>query len=171
MARLAGKAAIITGGEGSIGMATARAFIADPRPRHDGERIYRTGDYGRRDTAGVLHFLGRRDTQVKSRGHRIELGEIEAAVSALPEVGECAVVGMPSEGFEGVAICCAVAARSDPPPTPVELRSRLSQTLPGYMLPSRWQVLEALPKNGNGKIDRRLVLERFKRTPARGAVR
>lgn len=149
---------------------TARAFVADPRPGHEGERIYRTGDYGRRDTAGVLHFLGRRDTQVKSRGHRIELGEIEAAVSALPEVGECAVVGMATEGFEGVAICCAVAARSDPPPTAVELRSRLSQMLPGYMLPSRWQVLEELPKNGNGKIDRGLVLERFTRTPAGGAA-
>jgi acyl-coenzyme A synthetase/AMP-(fatty) acid ligase len=135
---------------------TAAAFVADPRDPE--RRVYRTGDLGRVDPGGLFHFLGRVDSQIKSRGYRIELGEVETAVNAVGEVRECAVVGVDTDGFEGTAICCAYAAPGVEPP---ELRAALTDALPKYMLPSRWLTLEALPKNVNGKIDRRRLRELF----------
>jgi amino acid adenylation domain-containing protein len=137
---------------------TRAAFVVDPGT---GQRFYRTGDLGRRDEDGLLHFLGRKDSQIKSRGYRIELGEIEAALTAVEGVAECAVVGAPSDGFEGTAICCAWAPRAGATLDPVRLRTALADALPSYMLPSRWRAFEELPKNVNGKIDRRLLREMF----------
>jgi amino acid adenylation domain-containing protein len=137
---------------------TQAAFLDNP---HTGQRIYRTGDLGRRDEDGVLHFVGRVDSQIKSRGYRIELGEIETALSAVAGVAECAVVAVPSEGFEGTAICCAWTSRADAELDPRKLRRALTEALPSYMLPSRWLHFEELPKNVSGKIDRRLLKERF----------
>jgi acyl-CoA synthetase (AMP-forming)/AMP-acid ligase II len=68
------------------------------------------------------------------------------------------VVGLDTGGFEGTAICCAYAPASI---EPAELRKRLQATLPSYMLPARWMPLDELPKNVNGKIDRRALRERF----------
>ncbi|MGH2955776.1 MAG: amino acid adenylation domain-containing protein [Solirubrobacterales bacterium] len=140
---------------------TREVFVSDPRPEREGERIYRTGDLAVRDDAGIFHFLGRLDSQIKSRGHRIELGEIEAALGTFDELAECAVVGVNSEGFEGTAICCAYAPVDDADVAPPELRTRLAELLPSYMLPSQWEPLESLPKNVNGKIDRKRLRELF----------
>lgn len=134
---------------------TAAAFVTDS----SGKRIYRTGDLAQVDASGDFHFLGRADSQIKSRGYRIELGEIETALSAIAAVRECAVVGLDTGGFEGTAICCAYAAGD--PVEPLELRKALQETLPTYMLPARWMILDELPKNVNGKIDRRALRERF----------
>ncbi len=140
---------------------TSLAFVPDPRPDRQGEHIYRTGDLARVGDDGLHYFLGRTDSQIKSRGYRIELGEIETAINALPDVAECAVVGVESDGFEGTAICCAFAPASGVRVTPDALRSALSSSLPSYMLPSRWEAMETLPKNVNGKIDRRRLREGF----------
>lgn len=140
---------------------TRDAFVPDPRPGRPGDRLYRTGDLGRRNREGLLHFLGRTDSQIKSRGYRIELGEIEAALNAICAVAESAVVAVESGGFEGASICCAFAPTAGTPLTPVRLRTALSATIPGYMLPSRWKVMDKLPKNVNGKIDRRRLREMF----------
>ena len=110
---------------------------------------------------GLVYFLGRADSQIKSRGYRIELGEIETALNAIDEVGECAVVGFQAGGFEGTAIGCAYSPRPGAAIGAPELRRRLRGVLPSYMLPSEWLVLESLPKNVNGKIDRRLLRERI----------
>jgi hypothetical protein len=116
-----------------------------------------------------VYFLGREDSQVKSRGHRIELGEVEAAVNALAEVREAAVVGVAANAFEGTAICCAYASGDGELPA-ARVRESLRQALPAYMLPSRWLVLPELPKNANGKIDRRSLpeptRERLAKTPS-----
>jgi amino acid adenylation domain-containing protein len=138
---------------------TAAAFVADPRPEKEGERLYRTGDLARVDESGQLQFLGRTDSQIKSRGYRIELGEIEAAINALPQIAECAVVGAPSDGFEGTAICCAFAPAREARVSVPELRAAAGTVLPAYMLPSHWLPMDALPKNVNGKIDRRRLRE------------
>ena len=139
---------------------TRAAFVPDPRAPSSGRRIYRTGDLCRLEPDGLVYFLGRRDTQVKSRGYRIELGEIEAALATLQGIRESAVVGVETEGFEGIAVCCAfVPASADQNPN--EVRQQLRQLLPPYMLPSRWQVVASLPKNANGKIDRRALRELF----------
>jgi len=140
---------------------TRAAFLADPRSPETGRRIYRTGDLARVDEAGLVHFLGRADSQIKSRGYRIELGEIEAALNALEGVGECAVVAVDSDGFEGKAICCAYASAAGLELQPPRLREQLAALLPTYMLPSRWRPLDALPKNVNGKIDRPRLRELF----------
>ncbi len=142
--------------------ATANAFIPDPRAGGTAGRIYRTGDLARRDADGLFHFIGRRDSQIKHRGYRIELGEIEVALAALAPVSECAVVAVPTGGFEGTVICCAAVLRARAVDgTTAQLRAELITRLPGYMIPNRWQLMDALPKNDNGKIDRRAIRGRF----------
>jgi amino acid adenylation domain-containing protein len=140
---------------------TRAAFVQDPRSSDPDVRIYRTGDLAKVTDDGLVHFLGRADSQIKSRGYRIELGEIETALSALGEIRECAVVGVDTGGFEGTAICCAYAPAAGVEVEPPDVRERLRRVLPSYMLPARWLVLEALPKNVNGKIDRRSIREHF----------
>lgn len=138
---------------------TAAAFVADPRS--PGARMYRTGDLARYDDDGLVYFLGRADSQIKSRGYRIELGDVEAAVNAVPGVRECAVVGVETGGFEGTTICCAFSVLAGAELAPPELRRQLAATLPGYMVPTRWRELVTLPKNVNGKIDRKELRDRF----------
>jgi amino acid adenylation domain-containing protein len=138
---------------------TAAAFLPDPRDPDGEARIYRTGDLARVGDDGLVHFLGRADSQIKSRGYRIELGEIETALNAIADIGECAVVGVETGGFEGTAIGCAYAPANGTPVEPTRLRSDLAAVLPTYMLPSRWLTLERLPKNVNGKIDRKALRE------------
>jgi amino acid adenylation domain-containing protein len=140
---------------------TRVAFLPDPRPGHEGGRIYRTGDLGRVDDDGRIEFLGRVDSQIKSRGYRIELGEIEAALSAIVEVRECAVVGVDTGEFGGTEICSAYASVAGRTVERAYLRGELSKVLPSYMLPTHWRRFDRLPKNVNGKIDRRGLRELF----------
>ncbi|HEX7810341.1 MAG TPA: amino acid adenylation domain-containing protein [Burkholderiales bacterium] len=140
---------------------TQRAFLPYPNGSGAGDRIYRTGDLARRGPDGLLHFVGRADTQIKSRGYRIELGEIEAALHSIPELQESAVVAIKSEGFEGWLICCAYVPAPGKALTAVNLRKALGRLVPGYMMPARWQRMDALPKNDNGKIDRPLLKNQF----------
>jgi amino acid adenylation domain-containing protein len=138
---------------------TAAAFLPDPR--NPGERIYRTGDLAKVREDGLVDFLGRADSQIKSRGYRIELGEIETALNALDDIRECAVVGVETGGFEGTAICCAYAPVKGASVAPPAIRAQIAKALPSYMLPARWVVMDELPKNVNGKIDRRSIREHF----------
>ncbi len=110
---------------------------------------------------GLVYFLGRADTQIKSRGYRIELGEIEAALHAMVSLQESAVVAIQSDGFEGAIICCAYVPADGVTVAPAQLRKDLSRALPSYMLPARWLPLDKLPKNANGKIDRPKLREQF----------
>jgi non-ribosomal peptide synthetase component F len=141
---------------------TEAAFLPDPRVKQPGRggRIYKTGDLGSVDEDGLFLYAGRTDSQIKHRGYRIELGEIEAALVALGELRECAVVAVEAEGFEGSAICCAYAPAGTEV-APSSLRAALAKLLPAYMLPTRWREFEALPKNANGKIDRKELRESF----------
>lgn len=131
---------------------TGAAFL--PNPNDPEDRIYKTGDLGRVDELGFFHYVGRVDSQIKSRGHRIELGEVETALNSLGCLRECAVVGVETGGFEGAMICCAYVSDRDQDVSPPGLRHQLAQLVPRYMLPSRWRDYEQLPKNANGKIDR-----------------
>lgn len=138
---------------------TRAAFILRPGNTQPSERIYKTGDLAKIGADGLVYFLGRADSQIKSRGYRIELGEIEAALNALGRLEECGVVAIPSDGFAGTTICCAYAGVNLNPAT---LRTQLSKVLPGYMLPARWLALDHLPKNCNGKIDKPQLRTLFK---------
>ena len=149
---------------------TGAAFLPDPRSSDRSARIYKTGDLARIGDDGLVYFLGRADSQIKSRGHRIELGEIETALNALHFLKECAVVGVETGGFEGTAICCAFAPENGAV-TPAQVREELRKVLPSYMLPGRWLVLDQLPKNVNGKIDRRRLRELFEEMEEKGTAR
>ncbi|MBU3863233.1 amino acid adenylation domain-containing protein [Streptomyces sp. 4503] len=128
---------------------TARQFVPDPYGPA-GTRMYRTGDLVTRRPDGALDFLGRRDDQVKVRGHRIELGEIEAELGDHPGVVQAVVV---LRGERLVAYCTLVGA----PVEPAELRERLAQKLPEYMVPAAFVTLERIPLTPNGKVDRRAL--------------
>jgi acyl-coenzyme A synthetase/AMP-(fatty) acid ligase len=140
---------------------TREAFVYPPGRSDAASRMYRTGDLARLGEDGLVYFIGRADSQVKSRGHRIELGEIETALLTSPELADCTVVALPSDGFEGATICCAFVAARDASPTPASLRRFLKTRLPSYMLPSRWLASERLPTNANGKNDRKALKELF----------
>ncbi|HEY5194986.1 MAG TPA: amino acid adenylation domain-containing protein, partial [Solirubrobacteraceae bacterium] len=140
---------------------TAAAFRSRENSSEDDTPLYRTGDLGYIGEDKLVYILGRVDSQIKSRGYRIELGEIEAALNAQSDLKECAVVGVDVGGFVGTAICCAYSQLNDDEVSPIELRERLARMLPSYMLPSYWLALEVLPKNINGKIDRRKLKEHF----------
>jgi acyl-coenzyme A synthetase/AMP-(fatty) acid ligase len=113
-----------------------------------------------------VHYVGRADSQIKTRGYRVELGEIEAALQTLPVLQECAVVALPTDGFEGTLICCAYVPKPGLPVTPISLRRQLGALLPPYMMPSHWRGYETLPRNANGKIDRRRIKEEWSRDQA-----
>jgi amino acid adenylation domain-containing protein len=138
---------------------TEASFVR--RPQRPSERMYKTGDLGRIGDDGLVYFLGRSDSQIKSRGYRIELGEIEAALNAVAGVLECAVVAVNTEGFEGAVICCAYVPAAGTDLTPTAIRRELSRLVPGYMLPTRWLAFERFPKNASGKIDRRRLKDVF----------
>jgi amino acid adenylation domain-containing protein len=142
---------------------TSAAFLSLPRGNGSSDRIYKTGDLAKVGEDGLFYFVGRADSQIKSRGYRIELGEIEAALNALQGLQQCAVVAIPTEGFEGQTICCAYSSLPGVSLTPVELQEQLSRLLPSHMLPANWMALDQMPANSSGKVDRKKLQELFQK--------
>lgn len=138
---------------------TREVFLRNPDSGDPEDRIYKTGDLAYVGDDGLVYFVGRSDSQIKSRGYRIELGEIEAALSTVDFLKECAVVAIPTRDFSGAMICCAYVPSEDRGVTPVMLRRELARRLPDYMVPSHWMAYGELPKNANGKVDRRRLKE------------
>ncbi len=135
---------------GYLGQAamTARAYRCDPFA--PGERLYASGDLGRWNAAGEIEFLGRGDDQVKVRGYRVELAEVRAAMLQHPGVRDAAV----TVDAGGAARLIAYVVCGEPAPTVAALRDHLAALLPAYMVPSDFRVLERLPLNASGKVDR-----------------
>ncbi|RKH41422.1 non-ribosomal peptide synthetase, partial [Corallococcus sicarius] len=129
---------------------TAERFLPHPFSTTPGARLYRTGDKTRWRPDGTLDFLGRTDFQVKLRGFRIEPGEIEAALRGLPGVHEAVAVVREDVAGDKRLVAYVVGAALDGK----ELRSALQQRLPDYLTPGAIVVLDALPLNANGKLDR-----------------
>ena len=135
---------------------TAERFVADPFDEHGG-RLYRTGDLVRWSEEGQLIYLGRIDEQVKVRGFRIELGEVEAQLLKQPGVREAVVVAR--ETPQGTQLAGYVSGHAGQKLDGSVLRQSLKAVLPDYMVPFVIMVLEALPLNANGKIDRKALPE------------
>ena len=119
--------------------------------------MYRTGDLVWWNTAGELEYVGRTDFQVKFRGQRIELGEIESALLAHPPVAQCVVAVVHTDTGDQLA-AYVVASPSSVIDVAV-LRASLPKVLPAYMIPTAIVVLEELPLNSSGKLDRKLLPE------------
>ncbi|MFC9507721.1 amino acid adenylation domain-containing protein [Streptomyces sp. NPDC057002] len=127
--------------------ATERAFVPDTFAG-TGARMYRTGDFVRWSAEGTLEFLGRRDHQVKIRGHRVELGSVEAALGRVAEVRDAVVVP------DGTRTSLVAFVLAPPGTEPERLRAALAGTLPPALLPSRFRILDSFPRTVNGKADR-----------------
>lgn len=128
--------------------ATASAFVDDPYANAAGARMYRTGDLARWTADGTLEFLGRRDHQVKIRGHRIELGAVEAALCAVPGIQDAVVL-------PDTAMTTLTAFAVGQPGTAAgTVRALLADRLPEVMVPAAIHLLAEFPLTSNGKVDR-----------------
>jgi acyl carrier protein len=130
---------------------TRASFL--PGSETEDQRIYPTGDVGRLLPDGCLLHLGRKDFQIKIRGHRIEIAEIEMALLDHPAIKQVIVV--PREDYaEDQRLVAYLVASTRPPPAVGELRGFLNKTLPDSMIPSAWMFMDAFPVAPNGKVDR-----------------
>jgi amino acid adenylation domain-containing protein len=129
---------------------TASVFHTLTEPDRFMKRMYRTGDLVR-ELDGMLYFVGRKDNQIKHMGYRIELEEIEHALVKLPAVDQATVIYHRTTATFGKLVGFVACSN------PVEEKSLLTglaNLLPDYMVPSKLVVMESLPKNPNGKVDR-----------------
>jgi D-alanine--poly(phosphoribitol) ligase subunit 1 len=134
---------------------TAVSFTRNPANELWAERMYRTGDLVRvGDDGRRLDFVGRKDNQIKHMGYRIELEEIEAALHQIEGISEAAVVQIAGRRDLKMLVAYIAADREH---AETDLRERLAERLPAYMIPQRFERRAFLPKNANGKIDRRAL--------------
>jgi len=127
-------------------------YLEEPWPGFR-RRYYRTGDIARVDSQGLLHFLGRKDRQIKIRGYRLELDEVEAAFAAQPSIEEAAAIAALGEDGEK-QIRVFVLPRSAAAFEPAEALLKARTRLPSYALPDRLEVVAVFPRTATGKIDR-----------------
>ena len=137
--------------------ATAESFLPDPFSDRPGARMYRTRDRARWKGDGTLEFMGRLDGQVKIRGFRIEPGEVESVLRRHPSLAEALVVPRGAPGARRLVayVVPAAGAAVDT----AELRAHLRASLPDFMVPQAFAVLDGLPLTPNGKVDRAALPE------------
>ncbi|MET8628236.1 amino acid adenylation domain-containing protein, partial [Kitasatospora sp. NPDC004669] len=147
-------------GAGYVGLpeATAAKFVVRPELDGDGT-LYRTGDLASFRPDGNIDFRGRKDNQVKLRGFRIELGEVETVLAALPGV-DTAIAVIHETGDERLLVAHLIPLPDAQLPSAAELRERLADLLPYYMIPSAFVPLTEVPYTPNGKIDRTVLSAR-----------
>ncbi len=135
---------------------TAKAFFD-----YAGAPAYRTGDWGRERETQIF-FEGRMDSQVKVNGYRIELGDLEANLRALPEIADAVVLPVEKHGridaLAAIVVLAVEKTGSDFAFTS-QLKARLGERLPAYMIPRKFLYVDAFPMTANGKADRRKLAE------------
>lgn len=131
---------------------TAKSFIT-----HGNHIMYRTGDYGKYIPSGEIEFLGRKDAQVKIRGHRIELGEIESVLNRHEKV-QSAVVSVGTEN-KNQLYGFVISVDNQESCTEEDLKEYLASCIPEYMIPTSISILSDFPLTHNGKVDRKKLLD------------
>ena len=135
---------------------TAERFVVDPFSDVLDARMYRSGDLGRWRADGTVECRGRNDSQVKVRGYRIELGEIESHLASLEGVREAVVLLRHDVSDEAQLVAYLTVAESAQLP-PTTIRANLLRRLPVHMVPTEYLLLEQMPLNASGKIDRKAL--------------
>lgn len=132
---------------------TEKAFVQNPLNPYFIETIYRTGDLAKFQEDGKLYYVTRKDFQIKHMGHRIELGEIETAINAAPGVDRVCVIYLEKKQ-RIVAFYSGTADKK-------QITAAIKVTLPVFMLPTTFVLVEAMPMTKNGKIDRQKLLDDY----------
>ncbi|SMC66646.1 non-ribosomal peptide synthetase [Kibdelosporangium aridum] len=135
---------------------TAGVLVDNPFPEIPGAKLYRTGDLARVGEDGLLYFAGRMDEQVKLGGVRVELGDVGSALTDHPLVGSAIAVVL-GEAPDSTLVGCVTPRLADNPPSPAQLREYATEKLPAEQVPQQIVVLDALPLNHNGKVDRKAL--------------
>lgn len=131
---------------------TGEKFISDPFEK--GSVMYATGDRARYQIDGEIIYLGRQDTQVKLRGNRIELGEIENGLSKIKGIDNAVVMIRKDEDHHDY-LCAYLVSKEE---LQIQaIRTKLSESLPEYMIPSKYQLIDEIPLTSNGKVNRKLL--------------
>jgi amino acid adenylation domain-containing protein len=133
---------------------TAERFVPHPFTTRAGARLFRTGDVGRYLPDGTIEYRGRLDHQVKVRGFRIELGEIEACLRTHPQVNQAVVVAFEGQSADKQLVAYVVL-RPNQTLTVNQMRTHLQHSLPEFMIPASFVILDKLPLTTSGKVDRR----------------
>jgi amino acid adenylation domain-containing protein len=136
---------------------SAERFVPHPYSEEAGARLYRTGDLVRYLPNGELEYLGRIDQQVKIRGFRIELGEVEAVLNEHSAIRESVIVARAGGDGDSQLVAYVVPRWEQSKPTAGELRTYLKERLPEYMIPSIFELLDALPLTSHGKVNRKAL--------------
>lgn len=137
---------------------TKESFVQNPYNEHFDERMYKTGDLVRYDMEdGKIHIKGRKDYQIKHMGYRIELEEIETALSQLDYISQAAVIHGHKRGLS--KIIGIVSSKTEMGEKVI--RKELKEIIPDYMIPTKFHFVSQLPKNPNGKIDRKRLAEMY----------
>lgn len=132
---------------------TSERFVQWSYGEHPAQRLYRTGDMARFSPDGLIEILGRKDFQVKINGMRVELGEIESTIAAHPGVRRAVVVSRVAPNGH-TSLAAYVTAEPALTPDYASVLDSLHARLPKHMIPSSIEIVESLPLNGNGKVDR-----------------
>lgn len=138
---------------------TSKAFIKGIFPEHDGEILYKSGDLVRMLPDGTIEFIGRSDNQLKIRGFRIEPGEIERRLVEHPVVKTAAIIPRKDVAAH-TALVAFVTINGHGKLSKSNLKTFLKESLPSYMIPDFIEVLEKMPINHNGKVDRKVLGEK-----------
>jgi amino acid adenylation domain-containing protein len=142
---------------------TQAAFVPDPNG--DNGTLYHTGDLGRRDSRGCLFHHGRKDFQVKIRGHRVEVSEVETALIEIEGVKEAVVAGMEITASDR-RLVAYIVRQAGQLVNISGLRRHLIDKLPDFMVPSSFVFLDSLPLTATGKVDRRALPPPGRNRPA-----
>lgn len=134
---------------------TAEAFVQNPLNNCYPERVYRTGDIVKYNELGEIIYITRKDFQIKRMGYRIELGEIEAGANSVEKVKSCACI------YDKEADCLALVYEGAVKDTNIVLEA-VKNKVPEYMTPDKVLRIKEMPKNANGKLDRKALQEIYK---------